>query len=517
MPTGFQGATIGQRTVDGWTDTPLNTAGGAVQWHVATAGNDTTGDGSSGNPFATPQKAYDSVVAGRGDQVFLNRGDTFSTFLTNVWSKGGDSALYPTVLGAYGTGARPKITGYNHSSGVCLRFHNLQNFAVIGVHIEAPSVGDPNPVDNSVMGVISQSGDTFENILFEDCEIVHGATNVSINDSKSSVTSPATMDSQNIQFRRNVVRGAYDTTAHSQGLFLRHLKDLLMEGNYLYHNGWHPTAGPESIRNQFNHGCYIKECHRVSLLDNWLVDNSAIGFKVSSDKLDWDFDLVHRHNFYFDHPVGLGINNSSPPVPYPEPHAVNILVEDCVMDLMGLDVPNSRSTPGSTTALSYCVQMLSVKDTTVRNCLFLNRTLASSPNGCLHYGAAYEQFNARAENNIFYNWPEVTKNAIKLPDPPHDTDPILVGNQVNQPAGNYPDPTRGADGYATHLAYASRAAMNTAALGQSRSSWDTDLTAKEACTWIKAGFTQAIVNVTKPKKNTPRGRGHGRLRQIEGT
>ncbi|MFA5109700.1 MAG: hypothetical protein WC458_04135 [Patescibacteria group bacterium] len=41
----------------------LNKHGGAT-WYVATTGSDTTGDGSSGNPWATPPHAWDGSTNG---------------------------------------------------------------------------------------------------------------------------------------------------------------------------------------------------------------------------------------------------------------------------------------------------------------------------------------------------------------------------------------------------------------------------------------------------------------------
>jgi hypothetical protein len=51
--------------------------------YVATTGNDTTGDGSSGNPYATPGKAMS--VAGAGDTIYVKAGTyTLTTATINV-------------------------------------------------------------------------------------------------------------------------------------------------------------------------------------------------------------------------------------------------------------------------------------------------------------------------------------------------------------------------------------------------------------------------------------------------
>lgn len=58
----------------------LAVSDGDVQLYVSTTGNDTTGDGSIGNPFATPQRAWDSLPAFVTDKYVINIANgTYST------------------------------------------------------------------------------------------------------------------------------------------------------------------------------------------------------------------------------------------------------------------------------------------------------------------------------------------------------------------------------------------------------------------------------------------------------
>lgn len=107
-----------------------------ADWYVATTGNDTTGNGSSGSPYATLQKAHDSATA--GDTVYVEEGvyeqtisgtknltiigvggmaifyggrpvngSAWSLHAANVWKKTGvtlaDGPNVPTVVRAIGT------------------------------------------------------------------------------------------------------------------------------------------------------------------------------------------------------------------------------------------------------------------------------------------------------------------------------------------------------------------------------------------------------------------------------
>ncbi len=62
-------------------------ASSGATYYVATNGNDTTGDGSSGNPWATLQKAVNTMVA--GDTTIVKDG-TYAGFRATE-SKSGSS------------------------------------------------------------------------------------------------------------------------------------------------------------------------------------------------------------------------------------------------------------------------------------------------------------------------------------------------------------------------------------------------------------------------------------------
>ena len=76
-----------------------------AQYYVATTGNDTTGDGSSGNPYASPGKAA-SVATASGDLIWLKAG-TYTLSTSTVNAAGGPVSLAQGV----------KLEGYQTTPG----------------------------------------------------------------------------------------------------------------------------------------------------------------------------------------------------------------------------------------------------------------------------------------------------------------------------------------------------------------------------------------------------------------
>jgi len=89
-------------------------SGWAATYHFANAGNDATGNGSITSPYATMSKV-ESLNFSAGDSILFKRGDTFiSTEI--VYVEGGNVGT-PIIISAYGTGAKPIITGMGDVPG----------------------------------------------------------------------------------------------------------------------------------------------------------------------------------------------------------------------------------------------------------------------------------------------------------------------------------------------------------------------------------------------------------------
>lgn len=78
-----------------------------ADWYFSNSGDDNTGDGSQGSPYATWSKAW-GLSLSAGDTLNFNRGDTFYTSQLYIGTLNGTSGSHITAQ-PYGTGAMPKI------------------------------------------------------------------------------------------------------------------------------------------------------------------------------------------------------------------------------------------------------------------------------------------------------------------------------------------------------------------------------------------------------------------------
>jgi hypothetical protein len=93
--TGYEPAWLSQVTgADSTFDPPLETTGTIL--YVATTGNDTTGTGAIGSPYATIGKANSMLTAGVGGTIYV-RGGTYSMAAATVYLKGGTSLSWTRV------------------------------------------------------------------------------------------------------------------------------------------------------------------------------------------------------------------------------------------------------------------------------------------------------------------------------------------------------------------------------------------------------------------------------------
>ncbi len=72
-------------------------------------GNDNNNGRSPQSPVKTLGDAVSLVRNNSADQILLKRGDVWTNQTLGGWHKSGRSADEPIVIGAYGTGARPRL------------------------------------------------------------------------------------------------------------------------------------------------------------------------------------------------------------------------------------------------------------------------------------------------------------------------------------------------------------------------------------------------------------------------
>ena len=226
-------------TEAGWTDfqwmfdhpAQYNYSGSRIVY-VSNAGNDSTGTPHTLNevggtpfnptgiikPYKTLTAAYAQMRNGYPDIMLLNRGDTWNEYFHSTsignWTKSGPSASTRTILGAYGTGARP-ILNHKDNDGF-----NGSAINLIVTSIEFRSV--VGEMDESLRGDAVGVGFNTADQLYEDCYlnwtaqiIVQGPDGI-----------PASYP-QRIAFRRNIL----DET---RTFYAVRTTDLLIEENIFY-------------------------------------------------------------------------------------------------------------------------------------------------------------------------------------------------------------------------------------------------------------------------------------------
>ncbi len=102
----------------------------AAQYYIATDGNDTTGNGSIGSPWATLGKAHENMLA--GDTVNF-RGGTYTTNQYTIWTLTGTLAN-PITIRAY-PGETPFIDG-SAFSNVFLKIKKADYIIVDGLKVK---------------------------------------------------------------------------------------------------------------------------------------------------------------------------------------------------------------------------------------------------------------------------------------------------------------------------------------------------------------------------------------------
>ncbi|WP_211268689.1 right-handed parallel beta-helix repeat-containing protein [Actinoplanes subtropicus] len=144
----------------------------AVTFYVdATGGNDANAGTSSAAPWKSLAKV-NATTFHAGDQILLKAGQVWSG---QLWPKGSGATGSPIVLGAYGSGARPRIDGASRVTST-VKLHNQQYWEIRGLEITniAPATGTPgaNLKDLRGIHIDGDNGQTL-NHLYVDGVYVH--------------------------------------------------------------------------------------------------------------------------------------------------------------------------------------------------------------------------------------------------------------------------------------------------------------------------------------------------------
>lgn len=241
----------------GWTS--LEPARGAVVWYVSSSEGSDMNLGTRDRPLRTLGAAQARMRWGRPDQMLLRRGDVWRESLDLVAT--GSKSEGPAVIGAYGSGPRPRIIGTLERS---TPFESQGHLVISGVEVEAPSPG-------WVYGIVWQGGPDLEDgggtdVTIEDCFVHHFAQNLVM------------QGMTGLRVRRCVITDAYSQSSDlptKVGLYVGRCRDVLIEENLFDRNGF-PVPG------LFHHNAYIQsDCEQpVVFRRNIVIAGGATGVQL---------------------------------------------------------------------------------------------------------------------------------------------------------------------------------------------------------------------------------------------
>jgi hypothetical protein len=236
-------------TVIAETPSPAGTETGTRKIYVSSSIGDDSNPGTEAYPLATIGRALREPPAspaptplnlarnGFPDWVLLKRGDTFFERVSINLS--GRSPSEPFVLGAYGTGPRPKI----HSGLQGAIIANLKNhIAIFDLDLRAQLWTGGQVERPTAISFMNSSHVTIEGVKIENFH-----TGIVIQNCCGNARISG------IRLRRNSVLGSYTThtDTHAGGLYLAGADQSLIAENTFDHNGWNedvPGAGTTIFR-----------------------------------------------------------------------------------------------------------------------------------------------------------------------------------------------------------------------------------------------------------------------------
>lgn len=363
--------------------------------YVSSSLGDDANDGLSPTaPVKSLGHAKSLLRTGAPDQMLLARGDVWQETLGD-WNKGGRSAQEPMLIGAYGTGARPRLeTGTKTAFSILSESANVKHLAISGLHLVA-SARVPGSAD-FVAGSGADNGlrilSRVDDLLVEDCVVQAYTDNILLQDYNGPQS--------NVTVRRSVIVDAYSTDGgHSQGLYAYGVNGLLLEGNVFDHNGWSETV-PGSPATIYNHNIYLSSNNaNVTITGNVIANASSHGLQArSGGRIE--------NNVFLDNPIGMsfGVVRGSSVTPGGVSGVVNGNVFLGTRDINGagrgngLEIGNTR--PNIPTVVSNNIFAHANEAAGKDYAILLSYASDSSSNGELAAGLN----DLTVQGNIVYRW-----------------------------------------------------------------------------------------------------------------
>ena len=270
-------------------------------------------------PFKSIEVALSHTREGMGDWVLVRRGDDF-LIDENLVIKNGESSTNRSVVSSYGPLDRDRPLIRTGTSGAFNAVKGLNNVAITGLHFYA-HLRNPNSDAYSIEGkagfrFLAAKDSPLTNILIEDCHFNYFTNNI--------IEDRVTDDSSGIVIRRNSITNNYSNDGHSQGLYLSHIRDAVIEENFFDHNGWLIQGGGPALACKkkdeakvggqatcFNHNTYFNSMSDTVMRNNLFLRASSMGNKWRSDRSGGSKGLRIYNNFYYGGEIGVGIGGNT--------------------------------------------------------------------------------------------------------------------------------------------------------------------------------------------------------------
>ena len=281
-------------TSDGWT--VVTPASDSRLIHVSSSTGNDANPGTASKPIKTLGKAKSLLRNLSADQVLLKRGDTWTGGFLDL-TVSGRSASEPILIGAYGSGARPRInSGTDVGITLAQKYSNpLNNVYVIGLHFNAHTyTGSNGSFKTAGIRVLRKGG----NVVIED-NFIQGYKDNIVLDPDGAFSG--------MKVRRNVIVDAYNTgrtgNGHAQGFYIGpNGRNTLIEENLFDHNGHKPGVAGATM---FNHSIYVQEGATGTVVRRNIIARSSMRGVLSRG------GAVVQDNLFVRNPVAIQVGNAS--------------------------------------------------------------------------------------------------------------------------------------------------------------------------------------------------------------
>ena len=422
-------------------------------------GDDANDGLSPGAPVRTLNRAFNLVRDGSPDHVYLKRGDTWTDQdFARLGDKSGKNSFERMVIAYYGEGARPLIKLNNRP----IINDAIDAVAIIGIEFYnyTANPDDPDFQDPGTNGAVEGFrfvAQVMADVLIEDCKVSYFGNHLSTFNKAFADTNGSGSAYVNLDIRRNIFvnayqRGSTDEKIKSQGMFISHTRDFLLEENFMDLNGWNPNL-PDALANQYNHNVYMSVDNEgpITVRGNVISRGAAHGLQLRSGG-------TAERNAFIGNAIGMNMGYST----FPTYYTGSTLVRQNVVTDGRPQIPNDFTEPQ--TGAVWGLWKQSINDLSVEDNIVANIGSLEGGNMVPYKGMTANEFG---NENIAWNW-----------------------NRDNVPATNpgWLDPTRNADSYALLNGYTNYDAWVVAASSRGIREFPLQFSAYGYIDYIREGF-----------------------------